>query len=77
MKLFVANCIDRHIDPVIEVFDTPEKAIEFCKEFMKANTSYPESIEENDIDGWIYHANYSCEGDHVYVTEHMLNKELA
>jgi hypothetical protein len=73
MKLWIAHCIDRHIDPVIRVFDTPDAAIAFAKKFAQEEARGPESIEEEPVQGWLYHVNYSSEGDHVYVTETTLN----
>ena len=34
-------------------------------------------IEEEEIEGCIYYATYSCEGDHVHVEEIELDKETA
>lgn len=73
MKLFLAHCLDRHIDPVIRVFDTAEGAIAFAKKFIQEEARHPDQIEEEPVKGWLYHATYSSEGDHVYVTETTLN----
>jgi len=73
MKLYIAHCLDRHIDPVIRVFDTAQGAIDFAKKFVQKEARHPESISEETVRGWLYHASYSSEGDHVYVTETTLN----
>ncbi len=75
MKLYIAICIDRHIDEVVRVFSTPEKAIDYCKRFMKENANYPEEIREEPINGWLYNAIYSSEGDNVRVEESELDIE--
>lgn len=74
MKLYIACCIDHHIDPVVRVFDTAAAAIDFAKKFAQEAARQPESIEEEPIDCWLYHATYGSDGaDHVYVTETTLN----
>jgi hypothetical protein len=77
MKLYAAICSDRHIDTVVRVFDTPEKAIAYAKAFVKENCRYPEYIEEEQIDGCLYYSTYSTEEDFVMVEETWLNDEPA
>ena len=74
MKLYVALCQDRYEDDLIKIFRKPERAIEFCKRFMEDNRSRHSEIEECEIDGWLYHATYSSEGDCVRVEEVELDK---
>lgn len=74
MKLYIAHCIDRHIDPVIRVFDTFDGALGFVKDWLQKETANTQrQIEEDEVDGWLYYASYSSEDDHVYVTETTLN----
>lgn len=78
MKLYIANCYDRHIDPVIKVFDTAEAAIAYCKEFMKEACAHKEYInyDESPINGeYLFYIYYQLESDHSYVTETRLNNE--
>lgn len=74
VKIYIAICEDRHIDSVVRVFDTPEKAISYAKSFVEDNARHPEDVEESKIDGWLYHCSFSDEGDHVRVEESDLNK---
>lgn len=73
MKLYIAHCLDRHIDPIIRVFDTAQAAIDFAKKFVQEGARHSGAISEEPVQGWLYHATYSCEGDRAYVTEATLN----
>jgi hypothetical protein len=69
MEIYIAICIDRHIDEDIKVFTVPEKAIEYAKEFVpeRYDIIEQELTERMKQEGWIYLANYGVEGDHVRV----------
>ena len=73
MKVYIAICMDRHIDPIINIFRTLEKAIDCCKEYIKDMVRFPEDIKESIIDGWLYYCDYSVEHDYVYVIERELS----
>ncbi len=73
MDLYIAICEDRHADVHVMVFNTPEKAIEYAKEFAQNNARHPEEIKESKIEGWIYNCSYSCESDSVRVEKSTLN----
>jgi hypothetical protein len=75
MKIYIAICQDRHIDTVVRVFDDLEKAISYAKSFVKDCSNFPEDIKEFNVDGWLYHCAYSCEGDFVRVEEGELNHQ--
>lgn len=79
MKLYVAVCEDRHSDVDIAVFDTPEKAIEYAKDFARGNERHPELMPEDerfqDIPEWVYNETYDYEGDSVHVIATTLNNE--
>ena len=75
MKLYVANCCDRHIDPVIRVFSTPEKAIEFASDFAKENARKEEDIDVVEEDGCLLSLCWSNEGDFCTVKEVELDSE--
>jgi len=64
-KIYIAICIDRHIDETVRVFSTFEKAKDFCMAFIPPNYER----EEHTTDGWLYHATYGSEGDSVRVEE--------
>ena len=73
MKLYIAECYDRHTDPVIKVFDSPEAAISYAKDFVHDNARHQDDIVERVVDWALYYCQYSVEGDHVLVKEGILN----
>jgi hypothetical protein len=75
MKLYIAQCYDRHIDPVIRVFDTPDAAISYAKKFVHDNARYTEDVKEINYNWALYYCEYSSEGDRVYVQDGKLNSE--
>lgn len=74
MELYIAICNDRHIDTIVRVFDTLETAIIFAKKFMTDNARFPEDVQEIVVEGCLYYAQYSCEGDSVKVEKSILNE---
>lgn len=72
-KVYVAMVNDRHFDPEVEVFSTPESAISCAKGWARAATTRAEGIKEEPVVGWLYHAYYSREGDSVWVVEKVLD----
>lgn len=66
---------DRHCDVDVEPFEDKEKAISRAKFLAKKYCRYDEDFEENQYDGYLYYANYSCESDSVSVIERSVNKE--
>lgn len=79
MKLYVAYCADRHVDPVVKVFSTPEKAVKFTRQFMYDNMAHSDGIVEEAIDraaeGLLCRFSYKYESDHAYAFEAELDDE--
>ena len=80
MDLYIAICCDRHIDEVVRVFTTQEKAVEFCKSFVLDNQRTGNDEEEQNYgtmlsDGWLYYATYGGEGDSVRVEKGTLDPD--
>lgn len=77
MDLFVAICIDRHIDEVVRVFSEEKMAITYCEEFAVANSRHGVTVHQLDDemikDGWLYFATYGGENS-VRVEKATLNK---
>ena len=73
MKLYIAECYDQHTDPVIKVFDSPEAAIAYAKNFVHDNARHKDGIEEFQVSWALYYCRYSGEGDRVLVKEGTLN----
>ena len=70
MKVYVAIENDRHCDPNPFVFYNADDAITWASERAKKNASrHPEDFCELQTDGWLYHAQYSYEGDSIWVQE--------
>jgi hypothetical protein len=78
MDLYIASCHDRHIDPVIRVFDTEERAIAFCDAFVAQMRPKAKPVASN-LSGTPfscrYYRQFSVEGDHVRVNHTTLNDE--
>lgn len=66
-KLYVVMINDRHTDPEPYVFSTPEAAIDYARSEAHEYARTPEGVEEEPIEGWLYYARYSGEGDSVWV----------
>jgi len=75
MKIYIAYIADRHTDVDAEVFTSPEPAIAFAKHAAKEYARFPEDYEESQIDGWLFYAQYSVEGDRVWVVEKTLQED--
>jgi hypothetical protein len=68
MIVFVAMQNDRHTDPDAEVFTTAEAAIAYARQ-QAAEGGRGHGYDEQPIPGWLFYANYSPEGDSVWVVE--------
>ena len=75
MEIFIVIIEDRHCDVTAHPFSNQDKAIEYAKAKAKEYCRYEEDYEEEDIDGWIFYAKYSCESDSVRVVKTTLDKE--
>lgn len=75
--VYVAMINDRHTDPAGYVFSTPEKAIDFARGYAQNVVHDGCEIEEDPIEGWLYHATYCIEGDSVWVLERVIDEPLA
>jgi hypothetical protein len=67
--VYVVVMQDRHTDPNCEVFMTSQWAIGFAQ---RVAARYPDAKEE-PIDGWLYHASLTDEGDAVWVVDKNLH----
>lgn len=74
MKIYVAYCHDRHVDPVIATFTTPEAACDFAREFMQENMANPKGITEETVEGHVLYLRYEYESDHAFVVETELDE---
>ena len=76
MDLFIAICCDRHIDEVVRVFSSQEKAVEYCKEFASDEELKEQELTQSMVhDGWLYYAAYGVEGDSVRVEKSKLDPQ--
>ena len=70
MELYIVIIEDRHSDVAVYPFSNKEKAIQEARRIAKKYCRHPEDYQEHDYGrdiGWLFYANYSCEGDHVLV----------
>jgi hypothetical protein len=63
---------DRHGDTDVEIFTAADTAIAYAKAAATEYCRHPQDFAEEQIDGWLYYARYSCEGDNVRVVEKTL-----
>ena len=76
MDLFIAICCDRHIDEVVRVFSSQEKALVYCKEYASNEELEEQELTQSMVrDGWLYYATYGVEGDSVRVEKSTLDPQ--
>lgn len=78
MDIYLVIVEDRHCDTTVYPFSDKEKAIAYAKKLAKAYCRVPAYYEEHDYgkdEGWLFYADYSCEGDNVHVVTAILDKE--
>ena len=76
MELYIAICCDRHIDEVVRVYTTPEKAIQYCKDFVPERYELKEALTDSmERANWLYFASYGTEGDSVRVEKGVLDPQ--
>ena len=73
---YIVICQDRHGDTTVHPFTDKDKAISEARRIAKEYFRYPEDYREEQIDGWLFYAQYSCESDHVRVVEVVMDKEI-
>ena len=66
MQVFLVILENRHTDVQVEVFSDEAKAVERAKAIVEDYDYEPEEPDE-EIDGWIFNATLSPEGDAVRV----------
>lgn len=65
--VYIAIVEDRHTNTEVYPFSIAEAAIDFARETARQYARTEADVEETPIDGWLYHATYSTEGDSVRV----------
>ena len=74
MEVYIAIWKDRHSDTTAHPFSDADKAIEWARSKAKEYCRYQSDYSERDVAGWLFHAEYSCEGDCIYVIEAEMDK---
>jgi hypothetical protein len=74
VSVYVAMICDRHADPEPFVFSAAEAAIAYAREQARTSARGPGDVLESEIEGWLYHASYSNEGDSVWVIEREIDQ---
>jgi hypothetical protein len=70
MKIYNVLWKDRHSDTTATPFLDLDKAKSWAKENAKSVCRFPEDLKEAPVGRWLYHIEYSCEGDCLWITEH-------
>ena len=77
MKIYTAIWEDRHSDTTAHLFSDLDEAISWAREKAdEYSKRYPEDYMEEDYEGYLFYVSYSCEGDHIHITEEELDKEV-
>ncbi len=64
MTVYVIIWEDRHTDVIVEIYAREDAAMDRAHEITE---SYPDAEISPPPDGWMYHADLTCEGDSVRV----------
>jgi len=75
MKVYTAIWKDGYSDTTAHVFSDPNIAIEWAIKTARKYDRFGE-YKEADYEGWLFHAQYSCEGDCIYVVESDLDGDV-
>lgn len=71
MKIYIVLWKDRHTDTTAHTFTSFEEAKSWAR---KTAIDYCRDREndycEQQIEGWLFHVEYSGEGDCLWITEH-------
>lgn len=74
MTAYAVLINDRHADPDIELFVGPGRAIKHARMWAQEHATEPSDYEEVKVEGWVFFARYSPEGDWVRVTKHTVQE---
>ena len=67
-KIYNVIVEDRHADVIVYPYLDPDKAVEEAKRLAKEWCRNEGYYQELEIEGWLFCASYSSEGDSVRVT---------
>ena len=74
-KVYVVILEDRHLDVGVFVFSNKDKAIDWARIEARKCCHHEADYKETEVtsrmqlDGWVFAADYSCEGDCIRVVE--------
>ncbi len=74
--IYIVIIEDRHSDTAVYPFVNKEVAIAEARKRAKNYCKYPEDYSEQDINGCLFYAEYSCESDSVCVVAAEVNKAI-
>lgn len=78
MKVYVVLIEDRHCDPEVHVFRKRKDAVDEAKALLADYARHVGDVRVTKLNadmrsaGWVYRAQYSCEGDRITVIETVL-----
>lgn len=67
--IYIIVIEDRHFDTKAEVWTDREQALRRAKSVAEEMAHQPGYPQESTIEGWLYYAHCSPEGDHVWVVK--------
>ncbi len=67
MDIYLAYCENPRHDAVIETFKNKDEAIDFIKNIMSDNLKDPESIKEENMEGYEYYLDSELESTYAFV----------
>ena len=74
MKIYNVLNKDDSVDTTATPFTDLDKAIKHAREKAVEYCNFPEDYKETNVEDWLFHVEYSCEGDCMWITEHEINE---
>jgi len=69
MKIYVVMWKDRHTDTDAFLFSKLDEAIAFAKDSAETYCHPEDEVDYDCPGGWLFCAEYSCEGDKLWIVE--------
>ena len=76
MKVYVAYCHDRHVDPVVSVHQHSDDARHRVDDVMRDAVAHPSMLQREEVEGYVYYLAYGEESDHAFVVECELERAM-
>lgn len=82
--IYIVMIEDRHYDTEAHPFSTPERALDFAKAYLADHADSAAHVDPEDASmsaedltevGWLFYAQYSVEGDCIWVLPKVIDEE--